>query len=423
MSNWLLRTLQQIREGGIQVLWRKGKRLSATLLNVIIVLLISPVGVGVILMMRALRPIVLIRVAEIDSFRIGHFVIDTTMMLVDRSMHSGHLPIWDLYYLPRKTSNAQWARMVKRQLPASWWVRYLIIYNQWVPGGAIHQTPLIDDERDIDVYLTQSDARFHFRPEETAQAKKWLQARGWKEGTPFVCLSVRDSKYLSERSENNWSYHDYRDSDIDIYLKSIEMLLAKGYWVVRMGKVMHKALSLRHPHLIDYPFVNDQDDLLDVWLSANCRFFISTGGGLDIVPNVFGQPTLYVNVVPLGYIPTYAPILWAPKPIRWKETGRYLTLREHLQNPHMRSEEYVAAGIEIHNLTDDEILAVVREMDQRIEETWCLQKMDEERHDKFWQIFKTFPNYARYYEADLSKVRISAEWLRFMDKRDFMADV
>ena len=422
MVRWLFRTLQQMRGGGAGTFLRKAKRLYHLFIDTVVWMLMAPFVVVVIFIARVLRPWVLMRFGFIRSDKIGHFGIDASLHLARQKLRSGKPLVLDFFYFPRKTCNDQLARMVRRELLVFWWVRYLVAFNRIIPGGEFHKPDSINISRDIHGLFSQTDASFAFAPEENQRAKGWLKKHGWIENTPFVCLLVRDEMYTSIGSDRDWSYHTFRDSDIDTYNSCIEKLVDDGYWVIRMGKVMQNELSFTHPHVIDYPFVDDQDDLLDIWLSANCRFFVTTGTGVDAIADACGLPTIYVNYNPLLLLKAYSNVLIYPKHLIWKETGKYLTLRDHLEHPYLHTSKYEAAGITIKDLSGDEILLAVDEMEQRVAGTWQDTDEDRNRQNNFWAIFKAYlQEHPNPYQGWINpQAKVSACWLRSMGD-DFLA--
>ena len=45
----------------------------------------------------------------------------------------------------------------------------------------------------------------------------------------FLCFHARDSSYLNKSDPNmDWSYHDFRDSDIQTYLPAVQKIAEKG---------------------------------------------------------------------------------------------------------------------------------------------------------------------------------------------------
>ena len=413
---WLYLTLSQIKEGGLKVFEHKLQRALHLSTLPIVWALMSPVAIIGVIIIRAIRPWVLVRIGTIRTCRIGHFCMDASLHLAYGALKPAGDRTLDFFWIAKKTSNEQWARMVRRQLSVHWWVAYLIPFNDLLPGGYVHQVPSVTDSRDIHGLFNRGVARFKFTPEETASAKSWLLKCGWKENMPYVCCLMRDNKYLSLKcgEYNTYSYHDYRNSDIDTYIKSFNYLVSKGYWVIRMGKAMQKALSLHDQHVIDYPFVTDQHDLIDIWLTVHCHFFISTGTGLDTLATVYNVPTVYVNALPLSAMTTSAHCVWVPKNLIWKETGRFLTLREHLRHSYYHSHGYEEAGIVIKDLTDQEVISAVEEMDQLLTGTWVFTIDDEKMHNKFWEIFKETPNFSQGHGWIHPQSRVGTNWLRSM---------
>ena len=57
----------------------------------------------------------------------------------------------------------------------------------------------------------------------------------------FVCLIVRDREYLEKTYPGrNWSYHNFRDTNVENYREAVIALVEKGYFVFRMGKIQEK---------------------------------------------------------------------------------------------------------------------------------------------------------------------------------------
>ena len=140
-----------------------------------------------------------------------------------------------------------------------------------------HPARIAQGSRDKHGLLSKTSKQMSFLQEEENEAKAWLRNHGWKDGMPFVCLLVRDSAYLIRDPIHKWTkehsyYHTYRDSDILTYVQAAEYLAEQGIWVLRMGKIPEEPIPIQHPKIIDYAFHPENNDLLDVWLFANCDF-------------------------------------------------------------------------------------------------------------------------------------------------------
>ena len=132
------------------------------------------------------------------------------------------------YFLPN-ISNKQWAKMVRRELNIYFWVRFLVFANSLIPGGEDHAVvPGLNQHnvsRDTNGLIYNSNLTFQFTDFETIKVKKWLKERGWQEGEKIICVLVRDNAYLPG---NNWSYHDFRNSNISNFIPAMEFLANKG---------------------------------------------------------------------------------------------------------------------------------------------------------------------------------------------------
>lgn len=412
---WLSQTVDQIKHGGVQVVLKKAMKALRLSGQISTWILMAPPAFLCVLLMRAARPFVLIRIGEIRSDRIGHFGVDTPIHLAQQALGDKGRRTLNLFWIQRQTCNAQWAKMARRQLPVYWWVRFLIPLNSWVPGGDAHRIRPVNGSRDIHGVIPRANQRFAFTDKENRQAISWLKAHGWDESAPFVCLLARDSKYLAKFGPaERWNYHNYRDTTIGDYVMACDRLIDRGYWFLRMGKSMHHRLPSRRAQVIDYPFVDDQDDLYDIWLSAHCRFLISTATGLDGIADAYGVPTVYVNALPLGLMKSYSHQIWVPKHLVWQDTGRFLTLREHLDHAYLSTVDYERAGIEVRDLSAGEVCDAADEMEQRLTGTWKSMDGDEERQHAFWEIYKAHPSFPNFHNWIHPQARVGAHWLRAM---------
>jgi putative glycosyltransferase (TIGR04372 family) len=376
-------------------------------------------AVPAVLLIRALRPIVLVRLGNLSSARIGHFVPDGAEQVARLQQQSEHTV--DLFWLG-KTCNSQWERMIRRALPVHDWIKYVDRWNKVLPGGSAQERPSsYTKSRDVEGLWARYDVKIPFLPAESAEATTWLRSKGWKEGEPFVCLLVRDDEYLATdllhgrgkpRASEGWAYHNYRNSDINTYLPAIQWLAAQGVWVIRMGKLMAKPLPAGMDHVIDYAFDQDKSDLLDIWLFANCTGCISTASGPDQISLIYDRAALFVNATPLSLSISWAPSIWTPKTLRWESTGQNLSVSEYLVNGWLTTSEYDIAGIQIVDLTADEITTAVQEFWQRHSKSWIETEDDQGRQEAYRKIFLEWPGFSNHHGWLHPGARVGAGWLR-----------
>ena len=369
-------------------------------------------SIPVVLLIRLIRPIVIVRLGTFFSNRIGHFVADSAHQFVKLDTN-----IIELYWLDNLTCNKQWSKMVKRNLPVYWWVKYVDIWNKYLPGGDIHSRPLsVNGSRDLYGLLDKHQGEMlKFTLKEEKKAKEWLVKKGWRDGDFFVCLLVRDSEYLDSENvdpEHNWDYHSYRDSDVNTYVEAMEWLAEQGIWVIRMGKAMSKRISTKKSRIIDYAFCPNRNDLLDIWLFANCNLCISTVSGIDYVSDVYRKPLLSLNYLPLNNMVSWSNSINYPKHLKWSDSDNFLTLEEHLEHGYNYTKDYEEAGIDVIDLTSDEITLVVQECWSRLEDTFMETDDDTNQQNQFWKTMRESTLFKKQHDFIHPKARLASTFLR-----------
>jgi putative glycosyltransferase (TIGR04372 family) len=376
-------------------------------------------AIPLVLAMRLSRPIRLIQICGIRSDRIGHFVADSVEQkarTINPTQNSS-----TYYFLQGIPTNLQWETMVRRSLPnlKGKWLSYVFFWNRKIPGGRVHNLESSKTgSRDIEGLFQRFDCSFPFTKEEDKICKKWLESKSWHEGEPFVTLLVRDSTYLKHvNPEQDWSYHNYRDSNIESYIPSVKWLTQKNVWVLRMGKHVSGQLSLKEDRYIDYAYDVEKSDLLDMWLFANSSAIISTASGPDCLGGVYKKPILFVNALPLLDLASFFDMTWVPKNLLWKKSGENLTLSETIQNTYYTSHEYEANGIEIEDLSTEVITQSVIEFWQKTSNTQKDSAGDVDTQRLFWKIFTENPKFKEKHKVVHKNAKVGTFWLSTMGER------
>lgn len=381
-----------------------------------------------VFLMRALKPIVFIRLGRIWSNRIGEFIAETSNLLANRKTQN--FTSYDFIFFS-DISNRHWATMVKRSHNVVRpWVKYIWYWNRFIPGGDCHSVVNDLTNHDREGLLAKVDTRIPFLPEETQDARNWLKSKGWKEEEPFICLLVRDSKYEFQfnvtsdkggllNAQREEISHSYRDSDIVTYLPAMKWLAKQGVWVLRMGRVMSTPVLTSEAKIIDYAFDEAKSDLLDIWLFANCTACISTGSGPDSLTWTYRRPQLVLNFLPLGKVYSFSSSLTVPKNLKWSNSGKSLTLSEHLNVWDKDSIGLSESGINYVDLTPEEISLAVEEFWNRLGGTWESSKSDIDLQESFWTSFQQWSEYSRFHGWKHPESRIGARWLASQDP-DFL---
>lgn len=283
--------------------------------------------------------------------------------------------------------------------------------------------------RDTHSYLKKARSHLSFTLEEHRFAKHTLEKINIKPHDRYVCLLVRSNAY--NKGHPVWD-KPYRNANLSSYIKACQFLAKKGYYVLRMGKAVDDNFAVNHPKIIDYARSDIRSDFMDIYLSAHCYFFITTGTGLDNVAQIFRRPILYTNCFIMAYVHTWYPHrIFIPKVAAFKESNKILTFKENFNylcdNSHNPDFNIFNIGdyLEKKKLylianTEDEILEATEEMEARMINQWQESEEDKQLQKKFW---KLFPINAVHYNTtvplhgDIS-IKIGA---KFLSKyRDFL---
>lgn len=351
-------------------------------------------AIPIVFIIRFIKPWLLVRFGCIIGSRIGHLAGNIELYLCERDAGI-NVPVQrhlDFFYIQNKPiCNIQLVTMWKRLLRIlpNWILVPIVQINNLIPGGEVHDigSNTMHDQ-DVHNLFERSPPHLQFTVEERVRGEDGLQAMGIPKGTAFVCLMVRDSAYLAGA---DWTYHSYRNSDIQNYILAADELASRGYYVIRMGAKVHEALKSVHSRVIDYATNGMRSDFMDIYLGAECAFCISTSTGWDAIPYIFRRPIVYVNLMPLGYL--FA-IRWVYLAITKHhvlvQQNRELTLQEifsHGIGFSYRTSDFESKGVQLVENTPEEIRDVAVEMIERLNSTWQSDEGDEVLQKRFWAIF------------------------------------
>ena len=316
---------------------------------------------------------------EIYQARIGHFVLNVEILLSDIDCRVGSLKksrkIF-YYFYHEIVSNNQIKKM---------WLRTLPIINHKVGKLVNEELEKITKNKidwkntwirnvhfgDVDKYrsLRKCNSHLKFTNKEIKTGEELIEKLGIK--SPFVCLLVRDSEYLKNiggkyRTKRIEEQNKYRDCDINSYNKAVEWLLDNNFSVIRMGKWSKQKYQIKHDRFMDYSKSPYRSDFMDIYLIYKCKFFITTGTGLDAVASAFRKPLLYTNYLPYLMFSSHNDnILIIFKKLFDINSGEMLSINEILNREAellLQTNQYVNKNIFIKNNSEKELLEATKEM-------------------------------------------------------------
>ncbi len=200
----------------------------------------------------------------------------------------------------------------------------------------------------------------------------------------YVCLHVRDPEYRKD-----YSRRIIRNSDVEIYKSSIEYLINRGFFVIRIGRISNKRLYQNDKDgFLDYSFLRDKTEFLDLFIIKNCEFFFSgsTSGPLDYAMFLHNKKSLILNNPRIfEAFPTNKASRSSLKKMFWKKNGKKIEIHEYLNLPNKYHDPYYSSDDEIiyqdHNA--DENLIEVKEYCNFLEKgDFTLSKIQNDFNEK-----------------------------------------
>lgn len=342
-----------------------------------------------VLIARLVRPVIHIRFGRIRADRIGHLAIEPELYLCQRK-ENGNTEL-DLFFLDAlPICNTVLADKWKEHFNIHPWVKGLYLANRLLPGWEAHEVALPDsilEERGA--LLDRHPPHISFTPDEIAQGEAFLEKCGCV-SKPFVCVINRDSAYLKNRyPEEDWSYHDYRNSPISNFFPAITRLCNMGYRVFRMGAATSSNDFPEIPNAINYAQYH-RTEFLDLYLLAKCRFILAGDAGLVSLAFALRKPTAYVDFPALAFVPGMpSDIILTSKKFRHTESGRLLPFKEAAEMGLLSGslDSRQLERVEVVNNTPEEIEWTALEMHDHLEERTQKNKSAKELQDAFWSLF------------------------------------
>ena len=400
--NFLKDQFQQILRGGISILFYKVIKFIKILIVFFLSIFFLPISFIVLLISK----FIFIRFSEIPTNRIGHFAgeVDlylTNLKLKEKSQERKFLDIFCVQYYDNFICNKSLFKEVKKKMYIfpSINIYQLILNCKYYKIFSKHVFQISRyKDRDVENIIYNTPANLTFSEKDNLLGEEFLYSITGSKKTKFVTLIVRDKAYLNKYYntinkyfKKDWSYHDYRDGNIDNCVPACEELTKLGYYVFRMGHVVEKKINTRNPKIIDYATNGMRNEFLDLFLASRCEFCITNGVGWDAVPQIYRKPMLFINCIPLTSIFTSAKkFMITVKHHYSKNLNRNLSLKEifnyNLAEAY-NSTDYSDKNIIVKENDAHEICNAVLEMETFVKNSEFKYENFCKFNKKFWEIY------------------------------------
>lgn len=360
-----------------------------------------------------------IRVHKLWSTRIGEYLVRYFTVIEDsrKNLQNGVLDVFVL--TDCVNHNARLSEIMGRNIPIvdkKNWEMWVYILSRFRKVKFASYWNLYQNRNKEKMFNSDYTVQYLKLTEEEEQEGKYkMDMMGIR--SPFVCIASRDTEYLSViQSEENTSYQDYRDSDINRCNLLSEYLLGKGITTVRMGRYVKNKVNFNN--CIDY--ANEYyDELMDIVLMKNCKFFLGDSTGITWLPMALNRPVAIKNLVPV-FLDSEAFIynsmnLYIFKKYYLKTENRFLSIKEMMKvEKEVRYNGclYEKFHVEVVENSEEEILDLAIEMNARIDGKWKEEKEDIELQKKYQRIYKEWYEQENYVESARLDFKVGALFLR-----------
>jgi putative glycosyltransferase (TIGR04372 family) len=353
------------------------------------------IGVSGAILIIALKPVINIRIGILKTERIGHYVTETQLTILQNQTSSKNI-MFDIWYengIICNTFIQNYWRQKIRVFPKSIMAPiYTVMKFLRLPKGFF--LTAVNGDRDTLDHLFYQTNQMTLTDQQINAFRQELAKIGLPLNAKFICFHNRDSEYLKEIYPNqDYSHHDCRDTTFSNYVMALEALANRGYYILRMGKVTkEKILENIHPRIIDYANSEKRSDEFDVIAIAECEYFISNSSGIDSVATFLKKPLLIVNNSTIGYLNT-----WNDN--AFYSNKRFFDLRSHTElslteiinreaHEITRKLDYESKGIYLKENTPEENLEYLIEFDDYFKDkNNFMQQKSSNFSDLFWQKF------------------------------------
>jgi len=307
--------------------------------------------------------------------RIGHLACNNHILL--SSLDTGRRRVLIGVY-EGDPASPQLLKMLKRNfifMTSNAWIRTLLEHPIIQESGYYVDGHFTTDAV-VPVQSVDTGKRF-FRWTETEKRQgQYLLSELGLAGEWFISVHNRDKVYLDTVAKGiDWKYHKFRDCEIDTYGLACQYITELYGNVIRVGAVAEKRLSCAdNKSIIDLPFSTANTDFLNMYILSESKFLLGATSGIPGVALAFGTPAAVANWAHIELLTCFRKgDYFIPKRLWLNEQGRYLSLSEILNSGIgriIRSEILTSAGVEMVDNTAEDILALCREMNLRIDGAW-----------------------------------------------------
>ncbi len=217
--------------------------------------------------------------------------------------------------------------------------------------------------------------------------QKFLSKKNLDINKKFICLNLWTSKHIDNVNHN---HHSFRKISIKPFIKLIEYLDIKNYYIFKIGRSYNRTQLNHFSNFIDLSH-DEIDDALDIFFLNNCQAYISSGTGLDHLAFALNKP-MFINTPTINdYFIERPNIVYLLRPYFKKISNSKISIDEIINDFDLsfkyKYKDFQNKNILIGENSDDEILKAFKDLEYLINNNFKNSEKNKKISDKFWDLF------------------------------------
>ena len=348
----------------LRKIWQKLNKASNSKLYVFLRFCVRIFVTNLAYILWILEPLIKIRIYRGEIGRIGHLASFFEVLIRSKEVDLNNKKQFNYFIVPNNPANKTLYKMWKRHLNFIESSKLDFIYHLCAPWLARrkHFGPLTVQQGGMPI----KKPTLKFSKEDHSTGINYLKEMKVIKNDWFVCLHSRSSVYLKKRfKDKDYSFHDIRDSSFQMLLESAKFIVNKGGKCVKMSNGDNEKLNDKFSkYIIDYSYYK-QNDFMDIYLPANCKFFLGGPSGLLSVSHLFNTPVACTNIWPVSTVSIPSNGLFIPKLLWLLDEKRFISYKEIKENKLdniKTARELLNKGIRVIENDNDDIKLLTLDM-------------------------------------------------------------
>ena len=237
----------------------------------------------------------------------------------------------------------------------------------------------------------------HLTENEEMDAKLFMKTYDLKEGN-YVCFCIRDETYYQKYKTDLGTIDPnadftFRNANINDYIPCAELLVQKGFKVVKMGfsGIQQKSSGDSNSIFIDPSKDEKYRPWIEAYLFKHCTFCVGMMTGGTLYASIFSRPVLWTDIFWRGTPIGKKTDMIVPKLILRKEAGEkgekilnLIEIRQLGPPPDNNWNHFAKRGLKVQNCSPDELSNGVLDMIAFLKSgKYFNSKKDKANHQKF----------------------------------------